>query len=338
MQDGDDMQKNKWEDIFEESKGIKTWTWCIVVSIVVIVAIILIRVFNIFDPNNLIANAIIDTLLSIVTGVLGAAILNIIYRAYENHKLTMIKSISFNGMLADFFKSLEKIHGKDRVDEKISLRFREFEDKDGNIIPELFNVRLTYSFKTKLRKRYFKCSIKRILKQESVPDELPEYTGGISGALCEYEFYWANDETGNFPPHVVDNDCYQIYDAFIDDEPLEKNSVVTDDKGIISIEHKFTLPQSYSCDLNKYHLVKFSVSLPMERESILFLTHEYPTKDTEVTIDYSLVQKEISVYTMAITGAIPVKQQTITENGVDCYTHKGWLLPKSGYVVSWWSQ
>ena len=332
------MKNNKWESIFEESKSSKTWTWCIIISVFVIIAIIVIRTLDCFDPTNLVASAIIDTFLSVATGVLGAAILNITYRAYENNKLSMIKSISFNGMLVDFFKSLEKINGKDRRDEKINLKFREFKDKEENVVPDLLDVQLSYTFKTKLRRRFFKCSIKRILKQEDVSEELPEYTGGISGALSEYEFYWANDETGGFPPNVVSNDSYRIYDVFIDDEKLEKKMIITNENGIVSIEYEFSLPTNSSCDLNKYHLLRFSVRLPMECESILFLTHEYPTKDTEVTIDYSYLQNDISVYTMAITGAIPVKNQAITDNGVDRYTHKGWLLPKSGYVVSWWAQ
>ena len=331
------MSKNKWSNIFEESKSSKTWTYCIIASITIVISVIIVRIFNLVDSSNLVANVIIDTLLSVVTGVLGAAILNITYRAYENHKLSLIKSISFGGMLAEFFQSLEKIQGKDRRDEKIVMKFREYEDENKNVIPELFDVVLSYSFKTKLRKNYFKCSIKRILKQEDVANELPEYTGGISGAFCDYEFYWANDESGAFPQDVVKDNSYKIYDAFIDDEKLEPEVDSHEEFGKVLMEYKFSLPKGCRCDLTSYHTIKFSVKLPMERESILFLTHEYPTKDTEVTIDYSLVQKQISVYTMAITGAIPVKQQTITDNGVDCYTHKGWILPKSGYVVSWWA-
>lgn len=332
------MKKNKWDEIFEETKGIKTWTTCVFVSFGIIALIIISKIYNWFGSNS-VADVIVDTILSIITGVLGAAILNITYRVYENYKLSMIKSISFHGMLPEFFQSLEKLDRRERTDEIISMKFHKYKNNNGQIVPTLFDVCLSYSFKTRLRQNFFECSFLRICEPEIISDEIPAYTGGISDTLCSYEFYWANDETGFSPANIVSNESYKIYDALIDDEPLIVTSEAYDDEhGKIFIIYKLSLPRNSIIDLSSEHTIKFTVKLPMEYESILFLTHQYPTKNTEVNIDYSIVQDQISVYTMAITGAIPVKQQRRTESGLECYTHKGWILPKSGYVVSWWKK
>lgn len=329
--------KNKWDAIFEEEKNKKTWVFCIVASILVITIIIIVRIVWRELDNSQIANSILNTFLSICTGVLSAALLNLIYRAYESKKISMIKSISFNGMLSDFFSAIEKIEGKDRRDEQITLEFDEYKDSNGNVVPEMIYANLEYDFKTKLRDRSFCCSIKRIISTKKANEELPEYTGGMSEKLIPYEFYWANDET-SFVKDVVTNESYSITDAYIDEHKLKLNRKENDNIDDIDIEFRFEMSKMEKLDLKSYHTIRFNVKIPMEKESILFLTHEYPTSNTRVIIKYEKMVDKIQVYTMPVTGAIPVKHQVSEEKGKDTYIHSGWILPKSGYIVAWWER
>lgn len=336
---------NDWNSIFDEPSGKRAWTRCVIISIIGITIVTALKFFfyrSETDYNNyyVIWNAASDTLIAVFTGVLGAAILNLFYRIYESSKLKKIKSISYDNLLIDVFKALERVNGRYRKEEHIDLKFSKF-IRDGNTLPELVEIKIRYEFKTKLNTPFLQCYILRAFKKEAFgdSDNPSRYSSGTDDKLTKYEFYWFNDETEFIQneEYKVWRGDYKIYDCFIG--PYKADGIkVEESECSIGQELVYTinLPKDIKLNLKDELLIRFTVSFPMEKESILFLTHEFPTKDTEVVIDSSEVMDYINLYTMPVTGAMQVQKQMSMEDGKEFYSYEGWMLPKSGYVVSWW--
>ena len=112
------ISKNKWIGLLDEPQRTSVWVKCIIGAIVITFIasfgnsyseIVATGVSNI-SSIEIIGKSFVKTLpemvISVGTGILGAAFLNAVYRVYENNKLKNIKSLNYNEMLVDFFSSL----------------------------------------------------------------------------------------------------------------------------------------------------------------------------------------------------------------------------------------
>ena len=137
----------------------------------------------------------------------------------------------------------------------------------------------------------------------------------------------------------MENKSYNIYDAGINNHKsdlIKKINSWNTDQGCI-IEYIFQIPEEdYSEYKDDYSKIRYTVEFPMERESILFLNHELPTKNTELKVDYSRVKEKTDVYVIPVTGSAAVESDTFNDDGIQNYRHTGWVTPKAGYIVAWW--
>lgn len=329
--------ENKWDDIFTSPRNAKVWGGCIVVSFIVIICV---AVYNNYSKDaafiEIVKNALPTILLTIATSVLGAAFLNIVYRENENRKLKLIKSLGYDNMLSAFFKTLDELNGKVRRDEQIEVEFsklRDEKDEKDEIKDSLYKVKIRYNYKTFLKDNCIKFMFERINGETK---KVQNYTSGLNNDLIGYEFYWGNDETGFGNTEIGDND-YKIYDVFVDShsddlvcETFKTNPAI--------LEFVYKLPSTIKCK-NREMNIRYTVEFPMERESIMFLTHELPTQNATVKIDYSKIRNDTLIYTMPVTGTIPVqKHLSQEEKGSETYTYNGWIIPKAGYIIAWWDK
>ena len=335
----------KWNSLFDEPNGQRGWKWIIGFSVLFIIIIIVLKLKVPFFSKNDVAVIIIDTLVTMTTGIIGASLLNIFYKAYESKKLNQIKSIKYDDMLVDLFKVLEHAEGKYRKDEHITLTFDTFH-KEGKTVKELLQVEIKYEFKTVLKQDSFSCYYYRSLRKAN-PDNpegenIGNFTTGMEDRLMKCEFYWMNDECDCFPLDTVTDSDYSIYDAYIDDYDFNQQSitpVIKEKQEGKEIVYTLKYPDDKKkLNLSVEHTIGFTASFPMESESILFLTHEFPTENTRVEIDYTKFVNDLYLYIIPVTGAIHVQGSPGKSEGKEYYTYKGWMLPKSGYIVAWWDK
>lgn len=334
------MVSDKWKAIFNKPQSSFIWTLCIVGSLIAIVAV---RIFiygheDATEEKKIISSIVYavlpDIVNAIASGLLGAAMLNLVYREYENRKIRLIESLAYNDMLAGLFAALDKIKGKARFDENIQLSMEKYKDENGKQIQELILIRIKYKFYTYLRENSIKCIFDRIQGSDNVGD----YTAGVNEELLKYEFYWGNDETG-FPLGIVNNNSYKIYDVSIGTcrenlEMTHNTEKFGADKSRES--YKFSIPEDEGINIKEKQMIMFTVEFPMERESILMLTHELPTENVVVDIDYSNIMDDFYVYSLPVSGSIPVKKHFSEQPGKLSFDYNGWLMPKAGYIISWW--
>lgn len=341
------MPKDEWNKIFESSKTPKVWGICILLSAIAIIVMTYISNTEENEPlYNTMKKAAPEIITAISTGILGAASLNLVYREHDNKKFQLIKSLDYDDLLSSFFQCLHELNGKIRYDEEIEVKFLEFQNAEGKETDSLYKIRISYKYKTFLENDFIKFRFERINDNannindnaNNINDNrvnMLKYSSGLNNELLEYEFFWGNDET-DFEYDGITNEDYKVYDVFIG-EHKEDLIIEYSQKSPSVLEYIYKLPLTEKVERNiEYIPIRYVVELPMERESVLFLTHELPTKDVSVIIDYSDIEEKTNIYTIPVTGAIPIRKHDSQEKGKEIYEYTGWILPKAGYVISWW--
>ena len=102
---------------------------------------------------------------------------------------------------------------------------------------------------------------------------------------------------------------------------------------------KFQCPVAVYLGLNVVSVqLSYRVTLPLEKEDVLLITHELPTEKAKIVFDYTEVREEISVYGIPVTGTIePLEPEKDNDSKIK-YVISGWILPKQGYVFGWWKK
>jgi hypothetical protein len=146
------------------------------------------------------------------------------------------------------------------------------------------------------------------------------------------EFVWQQDER-TMPAGIITESDYSIEGAYVGDNPCEIQRIDDEDK----ITFVFNVPSGI--DTSGLQSLEYRVKLPFEKESVLSLTHDFPTLNATVSFDWREVSEEIDTYVLTMAGIQdnPIPWDT-DDKFVIKYKYRGWLNPQNGYVFVWWER
>ena len=333
--------KQDWANALSEKRTKRVWVYCVIGSLITLILVILAKNLLIPKCNDIlwlqnILEVGVDAFTSVATGVLGAAVLNIAYDKKENKALKMLRSLSYVDLLSEFYHVLDAFHGKCRLDERIEVEMKPFMDGNQQKSTCLIMNDVDYEFRTNKIKDSIKLRFERCLDGNVNP-----YLSGMNKELNGLEFYWGNDETGEgFKTHSINQEAYKVTRVSVEGKALQipKPQITETEKGNPVITYDIPLTQDILENLEEdgYVQILLSVSFPMDSESIMFISHEYPTHDSKVSVNYSGIADDTVVYVMPVTGPIPVGEPLPGKEHYCEYRHRGWLIPKTGYIIAWW--
>lgn len=329
---------NKWKQIVEPiDKNKKFWTICVVIAAVILMIAIMGDTWNVQGGKvkNINLTYICDIVIALSTTVLGTFLLNIIYNLAESHKISAISKVSYENLLPDILNALEKFNGRYRKNESVTIELHKYDQEKNK---NFYKIKMEYQYTTiisDLKELEFKfCRIR--------DGSVKEFTGGISDDYIKCDFVWGVDER-NFEKGVIEDDDYCVSELIIGDNQIDNiesyRKIITSNSTSMNnkiISYTVPITDLNEIDANKPIQLSYCISLPLEKEDVLILTHELPTEQAKVIFDYGEVKEEVSVYGMAITGTIAPFEVEEEEESKIKYIISGWILPKQGYVFGWW--
>lgn len=331
---------NKWVDILKPvDKNKKFWAKCVFISAVILVAAVGINTWNTQDSSKVINELkyICDIVIALTTTVLATFLLNIIYNLAESRKINAIATVSYEGLLPDLLKSLEKFKGRYRKNESVLVELHKYDDVGKK---DFYKVVFEYQYATNLK------NLKELqFKFYRIYDgNINDFSGGLNEQYLTCDFIWGVDESG-FQPNIINDADYTISQLIIGNNQISdltqyRKLSTFDAKSIKNRIVSYNIPLSKLQNINKNELVQLSyrVTLPLEKEDVLLITHELPTEKAKIVFDYTEVREEISVYGIPVTGTIePLEPEKDNDSKIK-YVISGWILPKQGYVFGWWKK
>lgn len=329
-------KKSNWDDVFSENiidRRKIIWRRSVIISCFILICIVVVQCFFIKSGESVLQRVIEICVVPIITAILSGAFLNIVYTESENSQLKEVKNFEYKELARDFFEILDKSGGKKRFNERIDVTLSRYCEEEK--IEKFLNIKIAYEFETNILDNKL-----RFMFVRNPSGDISSYLSSYNASLMGYEFYWANDESGTFDKSIIKDDDYKIENVSVNSIPRTEFNIyksnATAEGNIIVYEIDISDVLNNKKSTEELYKLALEVSFPMEIESILCITHEYPTKSSEVSVNYSQIAQDITVYTMPITGPIPVNDQHITNTHCNQYRYSGWLIPKTGYIISWW--
>ena len=257
-----------------------------------------------------------------MTNILAAIIFTYFYRARESRRFDILSGISQPELMKEVLKDISHYRGIYCENHDVYVKLRKHPNGKNMLMCDL-----TYKYKKSSIERSTKFTVYRIINDnDKDKDDLPL----ISDECLKNEFVWYNDET-DFDNAVNISD-YSISDLMIGKTNYELKRAVNNSGAVIT----------YSCDINvtppEMAFVTYKVSIPVELQSMITVTAEFPTNGGGITFDYSDLSNELVVSAFSRTGIKSNPVDLSSENGLKRFHHADWLLPKDGYVFSWWKK
>ena len=294
------------------------------------------------DKFSQICTDIITAILfPIATSILSAAFLNIVYRSYSNKTIEKFQALlyenkSFIPNLLESYSSYSKIY---RKNQNITVTFDKYENDLSN---NFFELRFEIEYKTSFKKfPYLKFVFERL--KDNLPDD---YLSGQNEKILESQFYWAANEK-DFDS-IINNENYSLSHISIDNHRVDtdfieyKNYESNDNYHSNIVEYSistYDFCKKNNLDKNSFHKLRYTVHLPMQKNDTFAWTAEVPTFKNHFTIDYSRVNDEINCYAFAFAGPDNNCVKLLSSDEfVYKYEYTSCLLPKYGYVLSWWKK
>lgn len=143
-------------------------------------------------------------------------------------------------------------------------------------------------------------------------------------------FIWSADES-SFPRAPEDGD-YLITDFRIDSETIDL-------KRIESTPHLLTFEAQIPQHLQDHelHHISFAVTIPVENSSAISVNHQWPTRGSVVSFNYTSVD-DIDVVGFDFTGMKSEPDLKSTKMEITYEFPNRWALPRSGYCFVWWQR
>ena len=261
-----------------------------------------------------------QTIFVIMTNILAAMIFTHFYRAKESKRINVLSAISQQEFMKTVLKDMAHYKGIYCESHDVYVKLRKHPTRNDILICDL-----TYKYKKSDIEKDTKFTIYRI-SNDTDRENLPL----ISDECLKNEFVWYNDET-DFDD-TLDISDYSISNLMIGKTPYELKRVESNSGLVIT----------YSCVLDAppsaMSFVTYKVSIPVELESMITITAEFPSNGGGVTFDYSDLSDDLDVSAFPRTGLKSNPVDLSSENGIKQFQHADWLLPKDGYVFSWWKK
>ena len=298
--------------------------------IVFLLLIIFILVGIEFDLSKLsgqkTAEKFADLAVQLVAGVLAAGVFAHFYISEENEKLQRLRRVGEPALVEDILQDLGHYEGV--YCEDFTLRARLYRHPTKAYL--LCTVR--HDYKISRLKLPLRAIFNRRTAEVGTIAEFP----AIENEVMQNFFVWNNDETQY--TDKPDEGDYRIVNVTIGGTKCALSKEVNSTKGGSTIR--------YTASINELPEdggmigVTYDVTFPMENESILSLTAEFPSHRGEFAFDYTALGKEkgFSIYPIANIG-LKKNPLEYPSNGTDeiRFKHDSWLLPKDCVVVAWWN-
>jgi hypothetical protein len=191
---------------------------------------------------------------------------------------------------------------------------------------DYYTCRIQHAYKKSRVLPTFLATIFRIRPGQVSPEShFPE----IAQEAMTSEFVWYADERDFVvAPRASD---YTVENLIVGSQRFNLTRNTLTDRIIFSCK----LP--YCTDELTY--VSFEFEFPVEKQSALSLTAEFPSHRGSITFDYSKIKDELDVTPFPKLG-IHRNQIDLSRppDGVYKYEYGEWVLPKDGCVFAWWTK
>jgi hypothetical protein len=318
----------KVTEIFEDSNQISKRA--IFVSLVVFfLTLLVLRLYIIsFDINKFFVwdgpsiQFFTNSLLSVVTSFVAAVIFAYTFRVIDNKKLAKLRSLAQNEYLIELLQTLNRYKGAYVEDYIASVKICRHKND------HLLFARIRFEYKKYPINNPTVITIYRLTADSDDPKNLQL----IAQERLIKEFVWQQDER-TMPGQIEPKTDYTIEDLYIGQHRCKVDRIDDEDK------ITFTCNLPHGVDLSGPQPVEYQVKLPFERESVLALTHDFPTLNATVNFDYREAGDVIDAYVLTMAG---IQDNPLPRNTDDPfvmrYKYRGWLSPQNGYVFVWWKK
>lgn len=291
------------------------------VTIWIVVTIILMGILLI-DP---IANAKVDLvfmrLSGIVTSILAGMLFAYLYQRKENGKLDVIRSVGRHDLIEEVLREVAHYQGVYCEDHSMDVRLMPHPSNNAYYL-----CAITHDYKKSRLRKELEFVFYRTTADSEANEILPE----IADEALIREFVWYNDEKDfASSPNAGD---YGVGALYVDGKPYTL-------KKRVQGNHLF-----YYCELpsafDKLTRVRFDVTVPIEKESILSLTSEFPSKGVKVVFRWNDLAADAPALTVFPTIKLGLKTspaQITHHPSSHEVTHHGWALPKDSCIFAWWN-
>jgi len=241
------------------------------------------------------------------------------YKKKIDDRISTIQSLAQPGFLTEIFHDISHYRGIYCKDHRVNARLIKHSSRDDIILCEL-----TYSYHKSQINKVISAVIYRAHNSKDL-DDCPL----LSEICLENEFVWYNLEEDM--GIKIEDEEYKAGSLIIGNEKKDFKREISIDKKTIT----------FSCALDKDpdpdSFITYKITIPLEAESAITITAEFPSNHGEVNFDYTSMKDNISVCTFPKAG-LRQNPVAIYDEGVIRCRHDGWLLPKDGYTFAWWKK
>lgn len=269
-----------------------------------------------------------NVLFSVGTSILAALLFSYFYKIKSNRSIREIKEMCEIGLVNEWLSEIARFKGRYRRQENLKIILSKHTKTDKLI----FICQANYDYHCKLLTPKIQISFYRYTDEK----HLSEYTNS-SDELLTNEFYWAMNEA-DFPSDSVTQEDYCLIGSILcNGQQIDCERKTREKEDSQEIVYKCQIPDNISLE-EEVHLM-YEVQFPVEKEDILFFTHEFPTLKATIEFDYRDIGEDINVFPLPVTGVTPPSPHG---NGnekkiyIKKFSHEGWLYPKQGFVFAWW--
>lgn len=251
---------------------------------------------------------------SILAGLLFA----FIYHRKENEKLEIIRKVGQQELIEEVLREVAHYEGIYCVNHIMDACLRPHPNNNSYYLCTITH-------------RYNKSHINKNLVfvfHRVINDDISDIPEIADEALIR-EFIWQNDEK-DFATKPTEDD-YRIENIFVNGKRYLPSIEIKNNHIFYSCE----LPQTF----DQLTAISFDATFPMERESTLNLTSEFPSKGITMNFRWSdllVVNPNIVTYSIAKIGLKTNPAMIQHQPNSHEINYLGWALPKDSCTFTWW--
>ncbi|MDQ3130516.1 MAG: hypothetical protein M3Q99_07125 [Acidobacteriota bacterium] len=318
-------KKTTVTEIFEDTTKVSKRA--IILSLVVfVITVIILRllivsfeVSKFFIADITAIQFFTNALLSVITSIVAAFIFAYTFTVRENKKLHRLQNLSNKDYLTELLQAVDQYKGAYVEDYIATVKLCKHPSN------QLITVKIRFEYKKYPVTNQIIITIYRLTNESDAKD-----LQFIVQERAVKEFVWQQDER-TFPIPVDPKIEYSVKNLWVGKSKCTIDAIIKDNE----ITATGNIPGVV--DISGLQSIEYQVKLPFETESILALTHDFPTLNATVNFDYSEVSDIIDVYVLTMAGLNdnPIPHDT-NDPFLIRYKHRGWLSPQNGYVIAWW--
>jgi hypothetical protein len=264
---------------------------------------------------------VINCLFQLATGVFAAYVFAFYYQGRQRSQLEELRHTAQPDLLVSVLSDLAYYRGIYCEDHKMVATLEPHPETKQYLL-----CRIKHDYKKSRILSQFRATVFRIPHDTHLSDD---HFPDIAQEAMSSEFVWYNDER-DFP--AVPNDLdYDVQHLVVEQQKFTLRKATYKDRMVFWCN----LP---AFEENLKHIT-FEFTFPMELESVLSLTAEYPSHRGCITFDFSRFRNELDVVALPKIGIerSPIELHR-KEDGVYQYQYGDWALPKDGCAFAWWTK